>query len=72
MCLGGGKTPPKQSAAAPPAPPPADAPTSPALNESTTDATNANNAVEGARRGRSALRINLNAPSQGSGLTIQN
>ncbi len=70
MCLGGSKTPPHQAASAPPPPPPADTPKSPALNESTTEAKNASKAVEGARRGRSALRIDLNAPSTSSGLTI--
>lgn len=70
MCLGGSKTPPRQSAAAPPPPPPADTPKTPALNEATAEAKNASAAVEGARRGRSALRIDLNAPSAASGLTI--
>ncbi len=70
MCLGGGKEPPRQSAAAPPPPPPADTPKTPALNEATTEAKNASTAVDGSRRGRNALRIDLNAPSTASGLTI--
>lgn len=70
MCLAGGKTPPRQSAAAPPPPPPAEAPKTPALNEASTEAKNASTAVEGARRGRSALRIALNAPAATSGLAI--
>ncbi|UJX45765.1 hypothetical protein [Xanthobacter sp. YC-JY1] len=71
MCLGGGSKPATvEPVAAPPAPP-GDKPTSPAFNEATTTAKNANSAADGARRGRSALRIDLNSPTSGSGLTIQ-
>lgn len=71
MCLG---SPPKASiveAAAPPPPPPPTAPATPAFNEATTESRNAGAAVDGARRGRSALRIDMGMPTGGSGLTIQ-
>lgn len=51
-------------------PPPADDPLSPALNEASADAANAANAVDGARRGRKSLRIDLDAASSTSGLNI--
>lgn len=72
MCFGGGSTPPPQQAPAPPPPPPMEAPAAVAFNEDSTNATNADNAVAGARRGRKALRVDLNTgartsvPSAGS------
>ena len=72
MCLGGSAPKPAQvEAAAPAPPPPANKPTSPAFNEATTEAKNASSAADGARRGRGALRIDMNVPSGGAGLTIQ-
>lgn len=67
MCFGGKSSPPPpQQAPAPPPPPPMDAPASPAFNEDTTDATNAQDRVEGARRGRKSLRVDLGVPSNGA------
>lgn len=56
----------------PPAPAPApEAPKNPALNEAMTNATNADKAVAGMRRGRSSLRIDLGGTAgSGSGLNI--
>lgn len=61
MCFGGGSTPPPQQAPAPPPPDPMEAPAAPAFNEDMTNATNADAAVSGSRRGRKALRVDLNA-----------
>lgn len=60
MCFGGGSTPPPQQAPAPPPPEPMEAPAAPAFNEDMTNASNADSAVSGARRGRKALRVDLN------------
>lgn len=69
MCFGSPKPPPVP---APPPPPPADAPRSPALNETTSANTNANDLVTGKRKGKSSLIIPLAGdPSSGTGLGIQ-
>lgn len=76
MCLGGGNsTPPAQTAPAPPPPPPVDRPATPAFNEDSTNSTNALASVDGARRGRKSLRVDLgvptdSSPSGGAGLSI--
>lgn len=71
MCLFNTKKPTPASAPAPAPAPAPEAPTSPALNEAGTEAKNASAAVAASRRGRNSLRIDLNVPSAGSGLTIQ-
>lgn len=60
MCFGGGSPPPRQEAPPPPPPPPMEDPASPAFNEDMTNSANADVAVRGARRGRKALRVDLN------------
>lgn len=60
MCIPSGPTPARQEAPAPPPPPPMEDPVSPAFNEDTTSSTNADLAVKGSRRGRKALRVDLN------------
>lgn len=61
---------PKITAPPPPAPAPEEAPAAPALNEKTTASTNESLASQAARKGRSALRIDLQTGSSGSGLNI--
>ena len=66
MCLGGGSKPAEQVAPAPAPPPPApdNVPAPPAFNEDATNAANADAAVNGSRRGRKALRVDLNTGSR--------
>lgn len=64
MCLGGGSKPAPQEAPAPPPPAPDNVPAPPAFNEDMTNAANADAAVKGARRGRKALRVDLNTGSK--------
>jgi hypothetical protein len=68
MCFGGSKQqpPPPAPAPAPPPPPPEDKPASPEFNEDSLEGTNADSRVEGARRGRKSLRIDLGVPTTGS------
>lgn len=58
MCFGGSQ-PAAQQAPAPPPPPPMDSPASPAFNEDTTNASNANAGVRTSRKGTRALRVDL-------------
>lgn len=67
MCIG--SKPKAPEIGAPPPPPPADAPKSPALNETTSAATNDSDLVTSKRKGKSSLLIPLNA-SAGSSLGI--
>lgn len=60
MCFGGGSKPAPQQAPPPPPPPPADAPASPAYNESAANAANADAALAGSRRGRKSMRVDMN------------
>lgn len=68
MCFGGGSTPAQQQAPAPPPPEPMEAPAAPAFNEDMTNASNADSAVSGSRRGRKALRVDLNTGAKTGGV----
>ena len=68
MCISTPRAPDIDPPAPPPAPPEA-APESPALNEAGSQSKNEDDTLKTKRRGRSSLRIDLQAPSR-SGLNI--